>query len=206
MSLEDENYSLVKSRDYEQRITLTNGDVMHSTLQPTATLRELDRHELDLVSGGDKTHTYTDSEGNRITEYWSDDGSQFLKLTCEYDTGGSTGGSFYGGGWVALGTGAGVSGGGGDAHGWWGVGVGGGLEIGFSEDPATASQESDNTEFTFGFIPAFGAANFGIALIAESIVFDANPLTIGVDVNFGGYMPLFERHNEGPLEPDQTNN
>jgi hypothetical protein len=65
-------------------------------------LRELTMEEVGFVSGAGTT-TYVDDEGTTITEYWSDDGSQFFGLTAVYPSGGGNQSSYSAGYFATVG-------------------------------------------------------------------------------------------------------
>lgn len=95
-------------------------------------------------------------------------------------------GSFYGGGSIALGTGAGfgLSEGGNTAA--WLLGLGGTLEFGYSSDDARAAIEADNSELRFGA----GVYNPWV------LTLDFDPFTVGVEITYGITIPIAELHSE----------
>lgn len=89
-------------------------------------------------------------------------------------------GSWYGGGWIAGVFGASVSGATGQTNASAGVGLGGGYFIGYSSDDTTAQNNGDNTQLQYPYI---------------AYALDFDPFTIGIGINAGIYLPIFEKHN-----------
>jgi hypothetical protein len=158
-----------------------------TNLVAASALRALSSGEIALVAGGGDKVVFVDSNrdgqlspGEKVLGYIHNDTDYspegFADLL-EKQAAKEGQGSFYGGGWIAGITGAGVWGGGGESHAAWLLGAGYGGEFGYSSHPAVAAEESDNTSLRVGLIPGFIIP--GLLDIATNIKFDMSPFTIG---------------------------